>query len=76
MSANYKDGDYLVRLVFCKNKPADSTKMQEHVQKFIRKLKCRYRKSGKDFKYIYVKEIGPRSLGFVIPNLFGQKSVA
>lgn len=60
MNANFQDGDYLVRLDFHKEKPEDSIQMQELMQKAMRKLKTEYRKTGKELKYIYVKEVGPK----------------
>ena len=59
MNANFVDGDSLVRLDFFK-KPADSEKMQEIMKKAIRQLRAEYKKQGRQLKYIYVKEVGPR----------------
>lgn len=61
MNTNFKDGDLLVRLDFFKEHfPNDSKKMQTMMQAFIRKLRAEFKKLGRDLKYIYVKEIGPR----------------
>lgn len=60
MNANFVDGDYLVRLDFFKEKPKDSMEMQALMAKAIRKLKNEFRKTGKELKYIYVKEVGPK----------------
>lgn len=59
MNANFKDGDYLVRLDFS-NRPAGSEEMQEIMAKFMRKLKRELIKKGIELKYIYVKEVGKR----------------
>lgn len=59
MNANFVDGDSLVRLDFFK-KPVNSTEMQAIMQKVIRQLRAEYRKQGRELKYIYVKEVGPR----------------
>lgn len=61
MNANFKDGDFLLTLDFCKvKKPADSKEMQSEISNFLRRLKTRFKKLKKDLKYIYVKEIGSR----------------
>ena len=60
MNANYKDGDFLVRLDFSKSRPKDSEEMQQTITKELRKLKREYAKEGKSLKYIYTKEVGPR----------------
>ena len=61
MNANFEDGDYLVRLDFFKeNAPPDGKRMQDLMNKALRKLRAEYKKAGKVLKYIYVKEIGPR----------------
>lgn len=61
MNANFEDGDYLVRLDFFKeNVPPDGKRMQDLMNKALRKLRAEYKKAGKVLKYIYVKEIGPR----------------
>ena len=60
MNTNFRDGDYLVRLDFFREKPKDSAEMQTLMAKAIRKLKNEYRKTGQELKYIYVKEVGPK----------------
>ena len=61
MNHNFVDGDLLVRLDFFKAVfPLSSTQMQKLISKCIRKLQGKFRKVGKELKYIYVKEVGPR----------------
>lgn len=61
MNANFEDGDLLVRLDFFKeNAPPGSEKMQEMMSKAIRKMRAEFKRLGKELRYIYVKEIGPR----------------
>lgn len=61
MNTNFHDGDYLVRLDFRKEEaPPGSVEMQEMIQKALRKLRQQFKKAGKELKYIYVKEIGPK----------------
>lgn len=61
MNANFKDGDFLVTLDFCKvKKPRDSIEMQAEISNFIRRLKNKFKKLKIVLKYIYVKEIGPK----------------
>lgn len=59
MNANFEDGDYLVRLDFAKA-PGGSEEMQPMIAKAVREMRKELRKQGKELKYIYVKEIGPR----------------
>lgn len=59
MNANFKDGDLLVRLDF-HDRPTGSDEMQTIMQKAIRRLRIEYSKQGKELKYIYVKEVGPK----------------
>ena len=59
MAANYKNGDVVVRLDFFR-RPGWSEEMQPLIEKAIRKLRSAYRRAGKQLKYIYVKEVGPR----------------
>lgn len=60
LNTNFVDGDYLVRMDFQKVVPKDSEEMQALTAKAIRKIKAAYKRSGSDFKYVYVKEIGPK----------------
>ena len=59
MAANFRNGDTVVRLDFYK-RPGGSEEMQQMIEKAIRRLRSAYRKAGKQLKYIYVKEVGPR----------------
>lgn len=59
MNANFEDGDYLVRLDFSQA-PGGSVEMQPMIAKAIRDMRRTLKKQGKELKYIYVKEIGPR----------------
>ncbi len=61
MNASFIDGDLLIRLDFFREHfPEGSKMMQDMMQKFIRKLRAEFKKLGRELKYIYVKEIGPR----------------
>ncbi len=61
MNANFRDGDFLVRLDFFKqNAPPGSKEMQELISKAMRNLKDAVKRDGLDLKYLYVKEVGPR----------------
>ena len=60
MNANFEDGDLLLRLDFHKTFPKDSQEMQNLIATSLRRLKRIYEKEGKPFKYIYVKEVGPK----------------
>ena len=60
LNTNFSDGDYLIRLDFNKVSFENSIEMQSLTQKAIRKIKNAYKKSGLEFKYVYVKEIGPK----------------
>lgn len=59
MNANFKDGDFLVRLDFV-NAPGGSEDMQPLIQKAVRDLRRYMKKEDQELKYIYVKEVGPR----------------
>lgn len=59
MNANFQDGDYLVRLDFSQD-PGGSEDMQPKIQKAVRDLRRYMKEKGKDLRYIYVKEVGPR----------------
>lgn len=61
MNTNFKDGDFLVRLDFFKAEaPEGSEEMQNLISKALRKLRKEAKRQGKELKYIYVKEVGPR----------------
>lgn len=60
LNTNFIDGDYLIRTDFNKVSVKDSVEMQTLTAKAIRKIKNAYRKNGLEFKYVYVKEIGPK----------------
>ena len=49
-----------MRMDFQKVTPKDSEEMQALTAKAIRKIKAAYKRSGSEFKYVYVKEIGPK----------------
>lgn len=59
MAANFRNGDTVVRLDFSK-RPEGSMEMQALISKTLRKISTMYRKAGKQLRYIYVKEVGPR----------------
>lgn len=59
MAANFKNGDALIRLDF-HHRPGGSEEMQPLMEKFTRRMRAAFKKQGKQYKYIYVKEIGPR----------------
>ncbi len=59
MNANFKVGDVLARLDFYR-RPSGSVEMQKLISKAVRKMREEYRRAGKELKYIYVKEVGPR----------------
>ena len=60
INTNFTGGDLLLTLDFHKWQPLDSVEMQSMISSAIRKLKTIYRKQGKELKYVYVKEVGPR----------------
>lgn len=60
MNANFKRGDYLLRLDFYEHKPKDSKEMQEMTAKAVRKIRAEFMKRGMTCKYIFVKEVGQR----------------
>lgn len=60
LNTNFIDGDLLVRLDFSKVKPSGSEEMQKLMTKAMRKLRAEFVKQGKELKYVYVKEVGPR----------------
>lgn len=59
MNTNFEDGDFLVRLDFCK-RPGGSEEMQELMAAFIKKLRRYLKKEDQVPTYLYVKEVGPR----------------
>ena len=59
MNTNFQDGDLLVRLDF-HNRPAGSAEMQDIISDAIKKMRENLRKKKIQFKYVYVKEVGPR----------------
>jgi hypothetical protein len=60
LNANFRDGDYWVRLDFSTVKPVDSGEMQKLIAKAIRNMRAAYRAAGQEMKYVYVKEVGPK----------------
>ena len=61
LNANFKEGDYLITGDFRKEeRPEDSTALQKEMEKFIDRLRYRFKKNGKELKYIYVKELGKK----------------
>lgn len=62
MNTNFRDKiDALVTLEWKSGKtPGTSDGIQKEVQKFIRRLRDRYRKRRAELRYIYTIEIGPR----------------
>lgn len=63
LNENFRDGtDALITLSWKKGRaPGDSGEMKKKVQNFLRRLKTRYRREGKELKYVYTMEIGPKS---------------
>lgn len=63
LNANFKDGrDALVTLSWKKgqDQPEDSKTMRRETGNFIRKIRRAYRKAGKELRYCYTMEIGPK----------------
>ena len=61
LNENFEDGDYLVRLDFCKmHFPKGSEQMQEYMRNFLKKMRTEFAKTEEKMKYVYVKEVGPR----------------
>lgn len=61
LNANFSDGDLLVRLDFARERaPTGSRDMQDMIAAAVRKMRNMLKKEGKELKYVYVKEIGPR----------------
>lgn len=66
LNHNFHKGDYLLGLDYRKGeRPKDSVQMQEHVSKFLNKIRYRCKKEGMVLKYLYVKEIGKRGAAHV-----------
>lgn len=62
LNENFEDGkDALVTLSWKKaDAPKGSEDMKRRVANFLKRLKRRYRKTGKELKYIYTLEVGPK----------------
>lgn len=62
LNENFQDGtDALVTLGWKKGEaPDDSIGMKRAVTNFLKRLKRKYQKAGKELKYVYTMEIGPR----------------
>lgn len=60
MNANFRDGDFLVKLDFFNKQGITAEEMQKDIATFVKKLRIKFQGAGQEFKYIYVKEIGPR----------------
>lgn len=62
LNENFRDEvDALCTLSWKKGEaPADSAEMKRKVTNFLRRLKDRYRKAGKELRYVYTMEVGPR----------------
>lgn len=62
MNTNFRDTvDALVTLEWKRGRgPETSEEIQKEVQKFIRRLRARYKAAGKELRYIYTIEVGPR----------------
>ncbi|SDZ88395.1 hypothetical protein SAMN02745687_00938 [Lachnospiraceae bacterium NK3A20] len=63
LNENFQDGtDALVTLSWGKGTtpPETSEEMKKEVQKFFRRLRKKYRENGKELKYVYTMEIGPK----------------
>lgn len=62
LNENFRDGvDALVTLSWRKGEaPADSAEMKRAVSNFLKRLKRRYTKAGKELRYVYTMEIGPK----------------
>lgn len=62
LNENFRDGvDALCTLSWRKGEaPEDSGEMKRLVTNFLRRLKTKYQKAGKELKYVYTMEIGPK----------------
>lgn len=57
--ANFKEGDWHLVLSYQKeNRPASMEEAKADLRKFLRKMKRRYEKAGKEFKYVCCTERG------------------
>ena len=66
LNANFHQGDYLLGLDYRKEeRPSNSTQMQEHVSKFLQKIRYQCKKADIKLKYLYVKELGPRGAAHI-----------
>ncbi len=68
LNATFSDeaGDMLVTLSYKKDlRPRDSKEMQEHMAEYLRKLRRAFAKEGKELKYVYVKELGPKGAAHI-----------
>ena len=63
LNTNFREGDYHLVLNY-KRKPGDPYRtpeeMKKDIQRYLRKMRVVYRKNDKEFKYVYVFEIGER----------------
>ena len=63
LNTNFKEGDYHLVLHY-KRKPGEPYRepeeMKADMQRFLRRMRAVYRKADKEFKYVYVFEIGER----------------
>lgn len=58
---NFQKNDYWITGTYRKgNRPASVEEAKKHLEKYRRKLRDKYRKAGKEFKYICLLEIGSR----------------
>lgn len=62
LNENFRDGiDALCTLSWKKeDAPEDAREMKRRVTNFLRRLKTKYQKAGKELKYVYTMEIGPK----------------
>lgn len=62
LNTNFEDGkDALVTLSWKKaTAPENSEEMKKRFRNFLRRLKTRYKKCGKELKYVMTMEVGPK----------------
>lgn len=66
LNHNFHKGDYLITLDYRKSdRPRDSRTMQEHVKRFLSRIRYLAKKNGITLKYLYVKEIGKRGAAHI-----------